>query len=109
VDEDCGSHGGACACGDMSPYYGYFYPYVNTCVFSECRSNADCESGLCFAALQADCGGASLLNGFACATKMDECRSDEFCEQQGKMTGCSYDFQRMYFSCDVEEAEVYCD
>lgn len=92
-DADCGG-GQACICRvDWNPpgkdTRRETFDSLNECMVAQCRTNADCDSGVCALSL----GG--YTDGLYCRTAMDTCRGDGDCSYGS----CAYSSGLGYWSC----------
>jgi len=81
ADDECGA-GSLCACGDP----------VGQCVPADCRSDQDCNEGLCTAWFSENVCGTSMA--FTCQTPDDECNTLADCGGSG--------------SCSPEDGRLQC-
>lgn len=78
-----------CRCAEQYPFE---LNTNNACIRAACRTDADCETGLCFGT-PFFCGAAAegetmYIARFACADPNDECRNHETCYCDGSPQRC---------------------
>lgn len=93
TSNDCAT-GKSCGCGDVNQYS------FNTCVPSNCRTDADCgANGYCSPTLDFTCGTyGGEYTGVYCHTPKDQCMNDSDC---GNATNarCSYNPESSRWEC----------
>ncbi len=90
-DADC-SDSALCRCAEQHPFE---LSTNNACISAECRTDADCATGLCMGEPlfcgSADPGDTMWIVRFSCATEDDECRNHETCYCDGDNQRCHPD------------------
>jgi hypothetical protein len=94
ADSDCGDTG-VCSCQNNT--FGWAHTsFGNSCIDGNCRTDADCASGVCSPSISFDSGPFYGTEGFYCRTPKDACAVDADC---GPGAYCAFDSSTGAWAC----------